>query len=132
MQSGERTKGLTGPPERRQASEAPSSVLPNARSKPRGAIPLYYQVMRELKERITSGALRPGDRLPSELDMTTQYGVSRVVIRRALRILEQEQLIVRKKGCGTFVREKAPKMLRPLLRAIWKTSSTWVSALVRE
>jgi GntR family transcriptional regulator len=69
----------------------------------RSGIPLYYQVMRELKEQIISGNFSPGGRLPSEIDLTQRFKASRVVIRQALRILEEQALIVRVKGSGTFV-----------------------------
>jgi GntR family transcriptional regulator len=69
----------------------------------RWGIPLYYQVMRELKEQIVSGGFGPGSRLPSEIDLTRRFRASRVVIRQALRILEEQGLVVRMKGRGTFV-----------------------------
>jgi len=56
-----------------------------------------------LKERITSGALPPGQRLPSEPSLATLHGLSRVTIRRALDGLAREGLITRQPGSGTFV-----------------------------
>ena len=75
-------------------------VRPRAR---RGGIPLYYRVMRDLKEQIVSGRLAPGDRLPSETEFTHRYSVSRVVVRRALQILQEQGLVIRLKGKGTYV-----------------------------
>jgi GntR family transcriptional regulator len=72
------------------------------RGRKRG-IPLYYQVMRTLKGQILEGELKPGERLPSEADLTLSFRVSRVVVRQALKMLEDEGLIVRVKGRGTFV-----------------------------
>jgi len=77
--------------------------LPRRRASRKGGIPLYYQIMRDLKEQIVSGKLGPGDRLPSEAEFTRRFQVSRVVIRQALRILDEQALIVRVKGKGTFV-----------------------------
>ena len=89
------------------AENTDAVLLGPSRSKPRRArksgIPLYYQVMRNLKEQIVSGRVHPGDRLPSEIALTERFHVSRVVIRQALRILEEEALIERVKGRGTFV-----------------------------
>ena len=79
----------------------------------RGGIPLYYQVMRDLKEQIVSGKLGPGDRLPSEAELTQRFGVSRVVIRQALQILEDQGLIDRVRGKGTFVSEKVAEDATP-------------------
>jgi GntR family transcriptional regulator len=56
-----------------------------------------------LKERITSGALPPGQRLPSEPSLAATHGLSRVTIRRALDGLSREGLITRQPGSGTFV-----------------------------
>ncbi len=56
-----------------------------------------------LKERITSGAVAPDQRLPSEPALAAQYGLSRVTVRRALDGLAQEGLITRAAGAGTFV-----------------------------
>jgi len=69
-------------------------------------IPYYIQLMEALKERIQAGILKPGEQLPSEPEMCETYGVSRTVVRQALRELEFEGLISRRKGKGTFVAEK--------------------------
>jgi GntR family transcriptional regulator len=71
-------------------------------------VPLYYQLQELLKERIESGGWNPGDRLPSESELARRYGVSRVVVRQALAILEDDGQILRVQGRGTFVAE--PKL----------------------
>ncbi|HET8823442.1 MAG TPA: GntR family transcriptional regulator [Thermoleophilaceae bacterium] len=68
-------------------------------------VPLYYQLQELLKEQIESGGWKPGDRLPSEPQLARRYGVSRVVVRQALAILEDDGQIVRVQGRGTFVAE---------------------------
>ena len=55
----------------------------------------YDQLAGLLRERITSGDLREGDRLPSETALAKQAGVSRSTVREALRILEQGGLVER-------------------------------------
>lgn len=84
------------------------------RARSRG-IPLYYQVMRSLKEDILSGRFVPEGRLPSEAELTQIFKVSRVVVRQALKILEDEGLIVRIKGKGTFVSKDAVADEAPVL-----------------
>ncbi|WFE41975.1 winged helix-turn-helix domain-containing protein [Micromonospora sp. WMMD998] len=59
-----------------------------------------------LRERITSGQLRPGDRLPSERDLSQTYGVSSVTARAAVRMLRDEGLAVAVRGRGVVVREQ--------------------------
>jgi len=96
------------------AGEAPLQADSRTRrSSRRGGIPLYYQIMRDLKEQILSGKLAPGDRMPSEAEYTRRFGVSRVVIRQALRILEDQGLIVRIKGRGTFVSDAVAEDATP-------------------
>jgi GntR family transcriptional regulator len=60
-----------------------------------------------LRERIASGEIAPGTRLPSEPALALEHGVSRVTIRRALDSLASDGLIDRRVGSGTFVREPA-------------------------
>jgi GntR family transcriptional regulator, transcriptional repressor for pyruvate dehydrogenase complex len=55
----------------------------------------YEQLADQLRERITSGQLAPGDRLPSETALAEQSGVSRSTVREALRTLEQARLVER-------------------------------------
>ena len=66
-------------------------------------VPLYYQLQELLKEQIESGVWCTGDALPSEPQLAKRLGVSRVVVRQALAILEDDRQIVRVRGRGTFV-----------------------------
>ena len=67
--------------------------------------PLYMQVRDALLGRIKDGQWKPGASLPSEVDLYRQLGVSLGTLRKALGVLESEQLIVREPGRGTFVRD---------------------------
>ena len=58
----------------------------------------------ELRQAITSGTFRPGSRLPTESELCEMLGVSRTVVREALRVLEEDGLVSRRQGVGTFVR----------------------------
>lgn len=61
-----------------------------------------------LRDTILSGNLSVGDRLPSELKLTEQYGVSRVTVRRALAELQRMGLVTRRAGSGTVVAPRKP------------------------
>ncbi len=66
-------------------------------------IPYYIQLMDILKEKVQLGIWAPGDQIPGEKDLCELYGVSRTVVRQALRELELEGVINRRKGKGTFI-----------------------------
>jgi GntR family transcriptional regulator len=61
-----------------------------------------------LRDAILSGNLPTGERLPSELRLTQEFGVSRVTVRRALAELQRLGLIRRRAGSGTVVAERKP------------------------
>lgn len=79
-------------------------------------IPYYIQLIDALRERIGSGDWNAGDQIPSEPDLCESYSVSRTVVRQALRELELEGLIIRRKGKGTFIAE--PKISESLAQKL--------------
>ncbi|WP_444684206.1 GntR family transcriptional regulator [Alkalicoccus luteus] len=68
--------------------------------------PLYLQVIDKIKEDIEKGRYKAGERLPSEFELSRQLGVSRATLREALRMLEDESVVVRRHGVGTFIHTK--------------------------
>ncbi|MEO5832430.1 MAG: GntR family transcriptional regulator [Nakamurella sp.] len=66
-------------------------------------IPLYFQVAQELEKAITTGQLGPGAKLPNEISLAGQFGLSRPTMRRAIQELVDKGLLVRKRGVGTQV-----------------------------
>ena len=58
----------------------------------------------ELRQAILGGTFGPGSQLPTEAELCETFGVSRTVVREALRVLEDEGLVTRRHGVGTFVR----------------------------
>jgi GntR family transcriptional regulator len=80
------------------------------------AAPLYIQIAEGLLDRIESGELSQGDRLPSEREFSEQLGVNRMTLRRALGLLETQGLLVRRRGDGTYVAE--PKIERHAARLV--------------
>jgi GntR family transcriptional regulator len=71
-------------------------------------VPLYFQVEQALASQIRRGAIPIGSQLPTEPELSDHFGVSRSVIRQAFRRLEQEGLVARRRGVGSFVVEKDP------------------------
>ncbi|MAU12955.1 MAG: hypothetical protein CL607_24265 [Anaerolineaceae bacterium] len=72
-------------------------------SKKKSGISIYRQIADILILRIKQGAYKPGERLPSDRDLSDEFGHNRHTVRRALDILEGEKLITRQRGRGTFV-----------------------------
>ena len=70
-----------------------------------GFRPLYQQVKDLLVERLIGGYWRPGDLLPSEMQLAAELGVSQGTVRKALDEMTAENLLVRRQGRGTFVAE---------------------------
>lgn len=64
----------------------------------------YHAIASALREQIDSGTLAPGDKVPSENQLMSTYGVEQPTARRALEVLKNEGLIVARRGSGTFVR----------------------------
>src|SRR3974377_488432 len=71
---------------------------------------LYVQVRDHLAQQISRGVLKPGTPLPSELELADQLGVSLGTLRKGLEALENERLITRRQGSGTYVRDHAADM----------------------
>jgi GntR family histidine utilization transcriptional repressor len=78
--------------------------------KPAAAAPLlpYETVKASLRQRIADGGWQPGTRLPSERELVQQFGCARMTVHRALRELEDEGLIERRQGSGSYVAELHP------------------------
>ncbi len=79
------------------------------------ALPLYYQIETILRRKILSGEFEPGSNIPSESKLIDEFQVSRITIRQALALLEQDGLIVRRRGKGTFVPDSIRSMKAPRL-----------------
>ena len=70
-------------------------------------IPLYAQLVGIIKRSISTGALPVGALLPSEAELCRCLSISRNTVRQAIGELEDEGLVVRKRGRGTFVADPA-------------------------
>lgn len=70
--------------------------------------PVFAQIADALRERIRSGALAPGAKLPSQSELTEDFGVTHQTARRGLAVLQAEGLTEPRRGLGVFVRETPP------------------------
>jgi len=84
--------------------------------------PPSLQIANVLRAAILTRRIAPGERLPSQNDLTERYGVARETIKAALRILRDERLIITRQGSGAFVRSQTerPVGLRPHIEAAFE------------
>ncbi|MYU20137.1 GntR family transcriptional regulator, partial [Streptomyces sp. SID8361] len=67
---------------------------------------VFRQIADALREAIDKGRFREGDKLPSETELVEHFAVSRMTVRNALSLLQQEGLAVSEHGKGVFVRPR--------------------------
>jgi len=65
--------------------------------------PLYRQIKTLITQSLVSGEWRPGDLIPSEIELATRFSVSQGTVRKAIGELAHQNLLVRQQGKGTFV-----------------------------
>ena len=66
----------------------------------------YRQVTEWIQNRIATGELNRGDQIESENDISRTFGISRQTVRHALGLLEQQGILTRIQGSGTFVQDE--------------------------
>ena len=77
----------------------------------------YEAIASDLRKQITEGVFTPGQQLALEKEMCTQYGVSRITIKRAVDELVKEGLVVKRRGSGTFVKSLEDEDVKELSMA---------------
>ncbi len=73
----------------------------------RGDLPIYSQLVQQIKQGIVSGDLPAGGRLPSVRELATEAGVNPNTMQRALQELEREGMVYSQRTAGRFVTEDA-------------------------
>jgi DNA-binding GntR family transcriptional regulator len=89
--------------------------MPSSKEEARGMTEpdhMYERIAAALRDQIESGVLGSGEKLPTQEVLSGRYDVSRIVVRRALDLLEAEGLIDRIQGGGAFVRRHQPLLRR--------------------
>lgn len=88
--------------------KSPIDNVAGAPANVRHPLPLYAQIKASLRDRIIDGSYGQHARLPSESALMAAFGVSRITVRQALSDLENEQLIFKVPGKGSFVAKPRP------------------------
>ncbi|MEJ5240905.1 MAG: GntR family transcriptional regulator [Anaerolineales bacterium] len=89
-------------------STVPSSLARSIRLDFRSDVPLYLQIVEQVRELIARQELRPGDQLPTVRALATELRINFNTVARAYRILDEAGLISTQQGRGTFVSEIPP------------------------
>ncbi len=87
---------------------------------------LSHGVVRQIEELILRGIIRPGERLPSERELSERMGVSRPSLREALADLQDRGLLTSKAGAGVFVADVLGSAFAPALVTLFATHDTAV------
>ncbi|ASS91410.1 GntR family transcriptional regulator [Aeribacillus pallidus] len=69
-------------------------------------IPLYIQLKESIRSSIINGQLKYGDKIPTELELSEEYKISRITVRKAILELVEEGYLVKRQGKGTFVNKR--------------------------
>ncbi len=72
-------------------------------------LPKYIQLKNEIESKINQGKYKPGDKLPTEHELSEEFNISRHTVRKAMDILLNEGLLSRKPGVGTFLSKNTKK-----------------------
>ena len=72
-------------------------------SQPTGSLPAYVQISEAIARRINAGQFLAGERLPTERNMATEFGVAVGTLRKALHQLQSQGLIQRRHGSGNYI-----------------------------
>ncbi len=88
------------------------------------------EIVGQIKELITSGELKPGEKIPSERELSTMLGVSRPSVREAIMVLDAMGLLEARQGGGTFVRSLTATTLSDPLALMVEENPALLHALV--
>lgn len=69
---------------------------------------LYVQLYEDLKKKIENNIYREGEKIPSDDELKSKFGVSMITVKKALSMLKEEGMLQRIPGVGTFVKERNP------------------------
>ena len=105
----ENTPRITAPPQPFAMSSLPFNV--DAPSPPPGGVgaltpafsPLYQQIKALILQSLQQGEWKPGEAIPSEMDLAARFRVSQGTVRKAIDELAADNLVMRRQGKGTFV-----------------------------
>jgi GntR family transcriptional regulator len=92
-----------------------------------GGLPAYLQLVRQVREALRLGWLKPGDRLPTVRDVVASSGVNANTVLKAYRELELAGLVEARQGSGTFVKTSLGSVEPEVMAEVRGLLSKWVA-----
>lgn len=96
----------------------------------RSDLPIYLQLIEQIKRQIADGTLSPGDQLPTVRSLAEELRVNFNTVARSYRLLDEAGVISTQQGRGTYITEKPPPEILDRLRR--ESLTTLASRYVRE
>ncbi len=90
-------------------------------------VPIYRQLVQQVRRDVMLGRLRPGDQLPTVKEVVDALSVNPNTVVKAFSELEHEGLVVRRQGVGTFVAASAATASPPVSAKLLQSLARWVS-----
>jgi GntR family transcriptional regulator len=78
---------------------------------PKSALPIYRQIIEQIRRSVAAGLLAPGDQLPSVRDLASQLLVNPNTVARVYRDLERDGLLETRRGQGTYIAASATALI---------------------
>ncbi len=75
---------------------------------PDDVVPIYAQLVRQVRMAVLSGQLEPGEKLPSQRELARELVINHLTVKKAYDVLESRGLVESRRGLGTFVVESIP------------------------
>jgi GntR family transcriptional regulator len=91
-------------------------------------LPVYFQIAADIRRRLDGGEWSAGHRIAAELELAREYEVSRMTIRQALAELVKDDLLERRRGSGTYVRQQRRPLMYDLSLTVGALASRWQEA----
>lgn len=82
----------------------------------RSGLPIYIQIVNQIEQKVSGGALKPGDQLPTVRALASELRVNFNTVARAYRLLDEAGVISTQQGRGTYIMEKPPPEVEKKLR----------------
>ncbi len=98
---------------------------------PKSSTPLYVQIKEQMRLAVASGAIKPGEQVPTVRDLATQLRINLNTVARAYRELQSEGLLTSRQGSGTFVSPDAKAISQAESRRMVKQMLDRIAATAR-